>query len=186
MDESTNGFERFVVWLRGIIDRAITRYEALSDDEKLVVKGVVFALLLGGAHEVRRRAMPKKVFISYDYDYDKHYRYLLSAWDANTAFDFDFEDHSTPYIDSQDAGRIKAAISRRMADAQCLLVIVGEKTSHSTWVAWEIEKAKDLGLSLVGVKVKGSYTTPAALLDVGTHWARAFDRDPIVAAINAC
>jgi MTH538 TIR-like domain (DUF1863). len=130
--------------------------------------------------------LSKKIFISYDYDNDKHYRRLLSAWDANMNFDFEFDDHSTPYINSEDAGRIKAAISRRMAGADCLLVIVGEETSKSAWVQWEIEKAKELGLSLVGVKIASNYTTPSALLNAGASWARAFDRDPIVTAISGC
>lgn len=126
-----------------------------------------------------------KVFVSYDYDNDKHYRRLLSAWDANAGFDFSFEDHSTPYINSEDAGRIKAAISRKLVGAECLLVIVGKSTASSTWVAWEIARAKELGLSLVGVKIDRSYASPPGLLGSGTTWALAFDRDPIVKALKA-
>jgi hypothetical protein len=127
-----------------------------------------------------------KVFVSYDYDNDKHYRYLLSAWDANTAFDFEFADHSTPYIDSQDAGRIKAAISVKLTGADCLLVIVGQHTASSDWVAWEIARAAELGLSLVGVKIDRAYVSPAGLTGSGAAWAYAFDRDPIVKALAAC
>ena len=47
----------------------------------------------------------------FDYDNDKHYRFLLSAWDANTGLDFRFEDHSTPYINS----RTPAALRLRSA-----------------------------------------------------------------------
>lgn len=183
-------------WQR-LVDAAVTalrnrawdlksRYEALSDDEKSFAKGLGGLALLGTLETWRRSTMAKRVFISYDYDNDRHYRQLLSAWDANEDFDFEFEDHSTPYINSDDAGRIKAAISRKMSAAKCLLVIVGEKTSTSTWVDWEIEKAKELGLSLVGVKIKNTYTTPSGLLNAGASWARAFDRDPIVKAIAFC
>jgi len=69
--------------------------------------------------------------VSYDYDNDKRYRYLLSAWDANKQFDFEFDDHSTPYINSEDAGRIKAAIAAKMKNANCLLVIVGRMSRSS-------------------------------------------------------
>lgn len=88
----------------------------------------------------------KKVFVSYDYANDRHYRYLLSAWDANESFDFTFEDHSTVAINSEDAGHIKAAIAAKMNNAECLLVIVGKETAECDWVVWEIEKAKELGL----------------------------------------
>ena len=36
----------------------------------------------------------KKVFISYDYNNEKKYKNLLLAWDANSYFDFSFEDIS--------------------------------------------------------------------------------------------
>jgi len=36
----------------------------------------------------------KRIFISFDYDNDKHYRYLLSAWAKNSNFSIDFYDHA--------------------------------------------------------------------------------------------
>lgn len=49
--------------------------------------------------------MPKKtVFISHDYDDDKHYKNLLVAWDTNKDFDFSFYDASVDVaVDSDDA-----------------------------------------------------------------------------------
>jgi hypothetical protein len=128
----------------------------------------------------------KKIFVSYDYDNDKHYRHLLSAWDANKSFDFTFEDHSTPAINSENAGRIKAAISAKMKNAKCLLIIVGAETAKCDWVTWEIEKAKELGLGLVGVKIDDEYTSPLALLGAGATWARSFTEAAITTAVAAC
>jgi hypothetical protein len=34
----------------------------------------------------------KRVFVSFDYENDKHYKFLLEAWDANKNFDFLFAD----------------------------------------------------------------------------------------------
>ncbi len=39
----------------------------------------------------------KKVFISYDYDKDRHYKNLLLAWDANSEFDFNLSDQSARF-----------------------------------------------------------------------------------------
>ena len=36
----------------------------------------------------------KKVFVSFDYDHDRNYKYLLQAWDANPEFDFVFKDQT--------------------------------------------------------------------------------------------
>lgn len=128
----------------------------------------------------------KKIFVSYDYDNDKHYRYLLSAWDANKSFEFTFEDHSTPAINSEDAGRIKAAISAKLKNADCLLVIVGEETATCDWVIWEIEKALELELGLIGVKIYDEHSSPSALLGVGASWAMSFTESAIVSAADKC
>jgi len=40
----------------------------------------------------------KKVFVSFDYENDKHYKFLLQAWDANPKFDFLFSDLSSNEI----------------------------------------------------------------------------------------
>jgi len=132
------------------------------------------------------RMSDKKVFVSYDYDNDKSYKNLLAAWDANATFDFTWDDHSTPKINSTDASYVKSAIGDKMKKAECLLVIVGKETYKSDWVDWEIKKAKDLGLSLVGVKIDKSYTSPAALLNCGASWALSFTQDAVVKALDAC
>lgn len=128
----------------------------------------------------------KKVFVSYDYDNDKHYKNLLAAWDANAGFDFTWDDHSTPKINSADADYVKSVLADKMKKAECLLTIVGKETYKSDWVDWEIKKAKDLGLSLVGVKIDKSYTSPAALLNCGASWALSFTQDAVVKALDAC
>ena len=42
----------------------------------------------------------KKVFISFDYEDDKHFKYPLNAQNANPKFDFSFNDRSSQEIDS--------------------------------------------------------------------------------------
>jgi hypothetical protein len=126
----------------------------------------------------------KKAFISYDYDEDKHYKNLLIAWSKNDKDHFkniSFEDGSTDVsINSTDAAAIKRAISRRMAQCDIFLLLVGKETNKSTWCIWEIEKAKELGLVLVAVKIDNSYTSPSGILNAGATWAKSFT----VAAIS--
>ncbi|MEZ9723067.1 hypothetical protein AB4271_16660 [Vibrio splendidus] len=40
----------------------------------------------------------KKVFVGFDYDKDKSYKFLLEAWDAHSTFYFTFIDHSSKEI----------------------------------------------------------------------------------------
>jgi len=127
----------------------------------------------------------KKVFISYDYDNDKHYKNLLVAWDANKDFDFSFYDASVDVsVDSDDAAAIKRVISARINSATYFLCIVGEKTHKSEWVAWEIAKAVELKKKIVAVKTAKDNTTPTGLYGVGAKWALSFTLASIKKALD--
>ena len=127
----------------------------------------------------------KKIFISYDYDNDKNYKNLLKAWDASGTFDFSFHDHSADVsINSTNATAIKRAISAKINSATYFLCIVGKKTSKSSWVKWEIDKAVDLNKKLVAVKTDSTNTSPIELLNVGASWAMSFTEAAIKNAIN--
>jgi hypothetical protein len=147
-------------------------------DKVLLAAGALIAGVL--AFSWPRR---KKIFVSYDYDNDRHYRQLLSAWDANRNFAFNFDDHSTPLINSTNGARIRAAIAQKLQGADFLLVIVGRHTHRSRWVAWEIAKAKELGLRLIAVKVDLTYRSPPGLLNAGAIWARRFSADAVARAV---
>lgn len=129
--------------------------------------------------------MAISVFISYDFDNDRHYKYLLQAWNANRIFDFSFFDQSVDVsVNSTEAAPIRRAISRRINQSNILLCLVGEKTHRSGWVTWEINKAYELGVKIVAVKIKSTYTTPSALFGKGAEWAYSFTFDSIKNAIN--
>ena len=135
----------------------------------------------------------KKVCVSFDYTNDKHYRYLLSAWDANTNFDFGFNDFTPNEINSENYSRVKAVITQRIKESTYLLVLVGayanrehprkNEIGDKNWLNWEINKAKELGKKLVAVKLHWGYESPTALLNSGAKWA-GFSKDSIIKALN--
>lgn len=130
----------------------------------------------------------KKVFVSYDHSEDAYYKRLLQAWDANADFDFEFDSRGPNVaIDSDDAAKVKAALTAMMKTATHLLVLVGSKTAMSKWITWEIDRAKqsDVKLKLAAVKLAKDNVSPSGLLNVGTSWATSFERDRIVEALNA-
>lgn len=71
-----------------------------------------------------------------------------------------------------------------MQKASHLLVIVGAKSYTSSWIEWEINKAKELGLKIAAVKINNAYSSPASLLGCGTSWATSFTKDKIIEALN--
>ena len=127
----------------------------------------------------------RKVFISFDYENDRHYKNLLVAWDKNKHFDFGFHDGSvTVPVDSENAGPIRRVISGRIATCPRFLCIVGEQTHKSDWVAWEIDKAIELKRVLIAVKTDRSNKSPANLLNAGATWALSFTFDAIKKALD--
>jgi hypothetical protein len=117
----------------------------------------------------------KRIFISYDYDNDRHYKNLLLAWDSHRDFDFSFRDHSIDVsVNSTNGNYIKSAISKAIRTAPYFLVIVGKKTYRSNWVAWEINKAAELGKKIVAVKTDRLNNSPEELLGIGASWAMSF------------
>ena len=129
--------------------------------------------------------MARSVFISYDYDNNRHYKNLLVAWDANKQFDFSFYDASVDVsVNSDDAAAIKRVISARIGAATHFLCIVGEKTHSSGWVAWEIDKSVYLKKRIGAVKTAKDNTTPSGLYGVGASWALSFTFDSITKALD--
>jgi hypothetical protein len=130
--------------------------------------------------------MAMSVFVSFDYDNDSHYKYLLLAWDKNNAFDFRFYDGSLKEpINSTNAAYIKSQIKPKILAAGRFLCIVGEQTSKSAWIDWEIQTAKDAWKKLIGVKTAKENTSPAGLLGSGATWALSFNFEAIKTALES-
>jgi hypothetical protein len=136
----------------------------------------------------------KTICISFDYENDRNYRNLLSAWDANTNFTFVFNDKTPAEIQSNDYSRIKAVLTQKISSATRLLVIIGKyanirdknsfKIGEKNWQIWEIKKAKELNKKLVAVKLNKNYESPSELLGCGTSWAMGFSQDSILKALE--
>jgi hypothetical protein len=136
----------------------------------------------------------KKVFVSFDYDNDKHYKYLLEAWSANPDFDFSFSDKTPDEIDTTNIGRVKAAISVKINSATHTLVIIGKEANkthrHSkligfkNWINFEIYQSKQNRNKIAAIKIDKSYESPDELIGVGASWAMSFTEDAIIKALN--
>lgn len=136
----------------------------------------------------------KKVFVSFDYTNDKHYKFLLDAWDANKNLDFVFNDCSSDEIQSNDISRIKAGLTTRINTTTYTLVIIGAEANtehedhaeigYKNWINFEIAKSKANGNKLVAVKISKFYDSPDEILNSGASWAMSFTQDAIITALN--
>jgi hypothetical protein len=136
----------------------------------------------------------KKVFVSFDYEKDKHYYFLMKAWDANSDFDFSFSDYSSKEIQSDSIPVIKTNLTKKINEATYTLVIVGTDANkrhkdsaeigYKNWQNLEIAKSKLNHNKLVGVKIDSSYESPDEILNSGASWAFSFKQDSIIDALN--
>lgn len=136
----------------------------------------------------------KKVFVSFDYENDRHYKFLLDAWDANKNMDFVFEDCSSDEIKSDNVSKVKENLAKRINKTTYTLVIVGKEANkkhsdsdeigYKNWINFEIARSKANKNKLVGVKLDRSYESPDELLASGAKWAMSFTQDAIIRALN--
>lgn len=136
----------------------------------------------------------KNVFVSFDWENDKHYKFLLQAWDANPDFEFSFSDYSSTEINSWDIPTIRGALTRKINTATHTLVLVGKEANikhadsneigYKNWLNFEIAKSKENGNKLIAVKLLSTNTSPDELFNSGASWAMSFRRDTILKALN--
>lgn len=136
----------------------------------------------------------KKVFVSFDYENDRNYYYLMKAWDANSNFDFVFSDYTSKEIKSDKVSVVKACLTKKIKEATYTLVIVGseanelhpdsEEIGYRNWQNFEVAKSVENGNKMVGVKISRLYESPEELLNVGASWAMSFTQDGIIEALN--
>lgn len=141
-----------------------------------------------------RVSMAPKVFVSFDYDHDKRYKFLLEAWNKNHRFDFSFDDHSSREILSSDFARVKGALTTKIRAAECTLVIVGEyanalhrhsaQIGYRNWINFEVAKSVECGNKIVAVKLSRNNASPEKLLGVNAEWVHGFNPEDIATAIN--
>lgn len=130
--------------------------------------------------------MPKRVFISFDYDNDLRYKNLLLAWNSHNDFDFEFYDGSLKVaIDSDNASYIKSKLRPLISKSSHLLCIVGVEGGTNKWIDWEVSTAAGGGKKLIGVKLDRSNTSPPSLLNNNASWAMSFTFDAIKKALDA-
>ena len=136
----------------------------------------------------------KQVFVSFDYENDKRYKFLLDAWDANKNMDFVFDDCSSEEINSDDISKVKENLTKQINKTTYTLVIVGKEANtkhkdsdeigYQNWINFEVARSKDHKNKLVGVKIEKSYESPEELLNSGAKWAMNFTQDAIIKALN--
>ena len=134
------------------------------------------------------------VFVSFDWDNDRRYKFLLDAWNNNPRFQFIFNDRTPGEIETYNIDRIKAALTAKINTATHTLVIVGQYANsphakrnligHKNWINFEIFQSKLARNKIVAIKLLSTYESPEELLGAGASWAMTFKEEPILRALS--
>lgn len=136
----------------------------------------------------------RKVFVSFDYELDRRYKFMLEAWSANPSLQFVFADATPREINSYNIGRIKAALTTKIIGATHTLVIVGKEANklhkdwqligHRNWINFEIHQSKFYKKRIAAIKLDRLYESPEELLRANASWAMSFTQPSIIDALN--
>lgn len=125
-----------------------------------------------------------KLFISHSWDHDDVLQDLKNLIDSRGYFPATYTqiEKDCP-IDSDKAWVIKANITKRLQESDVVLAIAGVYASYSEWMQWEMDKAQELGLRVIGVIPRGQEHISHEVFNrsaVDVHW----NADSIVDAIR--
>lgn len=135
-----------------------------------------------------------KIFVSFDFEKDKHYKYTLNMWNANPNFEFTCNDKSPSEIQSWNIPTIKSVLSRKIKEATHVIVIVGKEANklhkdreiigYRNWQNFEIAKAKELKKHIIAVQLNYLYEYPEELKYCGAERVYNFNYASIMEALK--
>lgn len=100
----------------------------------------------------------RRIFISTRYeDRDQARGFSLLPWAKNLDVDF-VGRHLLSPVDSENESYIRSKVREQMDGTSVTVVLLGNNTQQSDWVAWEIEESveRDSPNGVLAIKLKGS------------------------------
>lgn len=97
-----------------------------------------------------------KIFISHSWQYTDTLEALRNLINARGYFSATYEESTRDKpINSDDEGYVKRRLAQKIANSDVILVLAGVYASHSSWMQWELDKAIELGIPVIGVIPRG-------------------------------
>lgn len=136
----------------------------------------------------------KHVCVSFDFEHDKNYYYLLKAWNSNPTIEFAITDCTPREIQTESVAKVKQVLSAKIGEAKYMVALIGkhsddkhpdyDEIGYKNWQAYEIDKNSEKGNGLVVVKLDSSYSAPIEAYGKGAEWVDSFNEDDIKNALN--
>ena len=162
------------------------------------IGGVLFAgLALFGISKTIQNIQKKAerhTFISFDYEDDSNYRFLLDALSKNPKFDFHFKDGSSARINSKSVSKVKEILTKRIKETDYTLILIGKSanTEHKdfkeigfkNWINFEVARSIKNNNKLIAVQINNKYEYPDELKHASAYRVHSFTVDGINKAFD--
>lgn len=126
------------------------------------------------------------IFISHSWAHVNDLKSLKNLLESRGYFKVTFTEFPpTDPIYSSNTYYIRRRIAERIAASDIVLGIAGMYASYSDWIKWELSKASEEGIPIVGVIPRGQERISAVVKDMAieiVHW----NTESIVSAIRRC
>ncbi|NCC82322.1 MAG: TIR domain-containing protein [Clostridia bacterium] len=124
------------------------------------------------------------IFISHSWAYVADLNNLKNLLENRGYFNVQFEE-ATPDvpINSENANYIKQRLRQKISNSDVVLGIAGVYASYSDWMTWELDKAIELEIPIVGVVPRGAERISTVVSSRAKEVVR-WNTESIVAAIR--
>ncbi|HET8964518.1 MAG TPA: TIR domain-containing protein [Chitinophagales bacterium] len=124
------------------------------------------------------------IFISHSWAYVADLNSLKNMLENRGYFNVQFEE-ATPDvpINSDNAYYIRQRLKQKISNSNVVLGIAGIYASHSEWMAWELDKALELDVPIIGVVPRGAERISTVVSSRSKEVVR-WNTDSIVDAIR--
>ena len=126
-----------------------------------------------------------KIFISHSWQYSDTLEALRNLINARSNFSATYEESTKDKpINSENEGYVKTRLAQKIGNSNIILALAGIYASHSSWMEWELDKAINLGIPIIGVIPRGqerisTIVSSRSIIDV--RW----NTESIITAIRA-
>lgn len=126
-----------------------------------------------------------RIFISHSWQHAEDLENLQALLNRRGYFHASFEEASRDIpINSLNATYIKARLTDKISNSNVVLALAGIYASHSSWMKWELDKAIELDIPIVGIIPRGQInisTTVSSRSKTDVRW----NSESIVEAIRS-
>jgi hypothetical protein len=107
-----------------------------------------------------------RIFISHSWAYTDTLESLRNLLDSRGYFSATYEESTKDKpIDSENESYVKKRLAEKIENSDIVIGLAGIYASHSDWIAWELDKAIELKVPVVGVIPRGQERVSKVVLD---------------------